>query len=541
MAGVGDVDGDGLDDVAVAAVVADTFGRTNNGRVYVVPGKPSTTTVDLTQPGSSIMSLDGSASEERLGSVAAAGDVDGDGVGDLVVGSYAATPHGATAPVAGAAWAVSGAVRGELDLATLDDEGFKVVGPTRARDRLGISVDGAGDVNDDGLDDLLLGGDGVTNAATGPRSGSAWVVFGSASHETVDAGALEVSGRGYWITGAVQGDATGYSVAGIGDVNGDGRPDALIGAYGYDPVNPASPAATMSGAGAAYVVYGKADTAPLALAALAPEQGYRIDGLAAGDRFGRQVGAVGDVDANGAADFAIGSDFAAREGRVQGGEVRLALLPAAAGSPPADPGLPILRSPEIVTATTGGQIRLELLCPADTSGCTGSVKLHAAGGAVPFSLAPGQGADVLVTPNGGNLGKLQKAGRLDDEVLLAAQGRGQWLRHQSRIVVLSLPTVPAPLAAAIPAAHAYGLWEPTALRHLPEDAARPLRGRRARRQAIPDLASADDHEPRHGAAVHLRARARCGPARVGRLRVGGGAALELEQETPHRNPVRRRR
>lgn len=87
----------------------------------------------------------------------------------------------------------------------------------------------------------------------------------------------------------------------------------------------------MAGAGAVWVVYGKADDDTQDLAALTAAAGYRIDGLAAGDRFGRQVARVGDVDGNGAADFAAGGDFSARPlapatPRSQAGEATIALM-----------------------------------------------------------------------------------------------------------------------------------------------------------------------------------------------------------------------
>ncbi|WP_421118680.1 Ig-like domain repeat protein [Aquihabitans daechungensis] len=348
MSPVGDLNADGLADFAVAEVAADTQGRTNNGRVWVVAGRDEISDVDLLNPtaGQLVMTVDGAISEERVGNVARVGDVNGDGVDDFLLGAYTSTPWGAGVAVPGAAYVVFGGsgATGEIDTANLGSRGFTIVGPTRQRDRLGISVSAAGDLNADGKADLLIGADGVANAATGPRNGGAAVVFGSAATDRVYTDPAAASGqsvftcegtvtdpgscpapvrRGYWIDGAVAGDSTGYSVAGIGDVNGDDVPDLALGAYGFDPANPAG--GTFSGAGAAYVVFGAPGAVTQSLASLPAAGGYRIDGTAAGDRFGRQVGLIGDFDGNGVRDLAVGADFAARGG-AQNGEVTVALF-----------------------------------------------------------------------------------------------------------------------------------------------------------------------------------------------------------------------
>jgi len=350
MAPVGDLNNDGLADFGVAEVAADTQGRTNNGRVWVIAGREDISDVDLTDPaaGQVLMTVDGAYNEERIGNIASAGDVNGDGTDDFVLGSYVSTPWGTSVAATGAAYVVFGGAgaTGEIDTLDLGSKGFTINGPTRQRDRLGISVSPAGDIDGDGKADLLIGADGVTNAATGNRSGGAAVVFGAASTDRVYTDPTAANGhavftcaapapvaatdpctdparRGYWIDGAVTNDSTGYSVAGIGDVNGDHVPDLALGAYGFDPENPAG--GTFSGAGATYVVFGKADAVTQSLASLPAEDGYRIDGTAAGDRFGRQVGLVGDFDGNGVRDLAIGADFAARGG-TQNGEVTVALF-----------------------------------------------------------------------------------------------------------------------------------------------------------------------------------------------------------------------
>ncbi|MCU1369985.1 MAG: hypothetical protein JWO77_1179, partial [Ilumatobacteraceae bacterium] len=199
MAPVGDLNADGLDDFGVAEVAADTRGRTNNGRVWVVAGRDEISDVDLTAPtaGQLVMTVDGAYDQERIGSIASVGDVNGDRIDDFLLGAYVSTPWGAGIAAPGAAYVVFGGAgaTGEIDTLALGSKGFTINGPTRQRDRLGIAVSAAGDIDGDGLADLLIGADGVTNAATGNRSGGAAVVFGSASTDRVYTDPLAANGQ----------------------------------------------------------------------------------------------------------------------------------------------------------------------------------------------------------------------------------------------------------------------------------------------------------------------------------------------------------
>ena len=149
--------------------------------------------------------------------------------------------------------------------------GFVLNGAS-AGDWAGNRVDGAGDVNGDGLDDFIIGARQVDT--NGADSGAAYVVFGRKDGGDVDLSDIEAGIGGFVLNGLSAGDLAGTSVHGGGDVNGDGLADIIVGAMEDDPNGDNS--------GAAFVVFGKKDTAAVELSAIeAGTGGFVINGASA--------------------------------------------------------------------------------------------------------------------------------------------------------------------------------------------------------------------------------------------------------------------
>ena len=317
VSSAGDVNGDGYDDLIIGANQANPNGS-RSGETYVVYGgasAPDTAGVLALSAldGSNGFRLDGIERGDRAGySVSSAGDVNGDGYDDLIIGAYEADPGGNGN--AGETYVVYGGASapgtdGVLALSALDgSNGFRLDG-IDGNDRSGASVSSAGDVNGDGYDDLIIG---ANQADPGGRdlAGETYLVYGGASAPG-SGGVLALSAldgtNGFILNGVDPSDRSSRSVSSAGDVNGDGYDDLIIGAYGADPGG-------NSGAGESYVVYGGA-SAPgtggvLALSALDGTNGFTLNGINAYDRAGISVSAAGDVNGDGYDDLIIGADEA---------------------------------------------------------------------------------------------------------------------------------------------------------------------------------------------------------------------------------------
>ena len=315
VSSAGDVNGDGYDDLIIGARGADPNGGRNTGETYIIYGgasAPGTEGVlDLSMlDGSNGFTLTGIDGGDWSGwSVSLAGDVNGDGYDDLIIGARWADPNGDSR--AGETYVVYGGASapgtgGMLDLSALNGANGFILTGIDAGDVSGQSVSSAGDVNGDGYDDLIIGArDADPNGDS--RAGETYVVYGGASAPgtggVLNLGALDGT-NGFILTGIDASDLSGTSVSSAGDVNGDGYDDLIIGAISADPNGD-------SGAGETYVVYGGAN-APgtggvLDLSSLNGTNGFTLTGIDAGDRFGWSVSSAGDVNGDGYDDLIIGA------------------------------------------------------------------------------------------------------------------------------------------------------------------------------------------------------------------------------------------
>jgi len=281
----GDVNGDGYADILVGAVQYPT--GASRGKAYVYHGAGDGLQLSPT------FTLTGEDNRDYFGlPVATAGDVDGDGYTDIIVGAYNYANGRGRVYVYPGGW--EGLSISPAFTATGENEG----------DQFGAWVATAGDVNGDGYADVIVG----APAYPGGRRGKVYVYHGSETGLSAT--------FGFTLTGENSGDGFGFPVASAGDVNGDGYADIVIGAPGYSSGNYR---------GKVYVYYGSGG-------GLVGTPAFTAVGESDGDSFGISAAMAGDVNGDGYADLIVGANrFHAGTGKVyvyHGGSAGLDVPPA---------------------------------------------------------------------------------------------------------------------------------------------------------------------------------------------------------------------
>lgn len=318
VSGVGDVNGDGIDDIILsgAGELELDFPAPRRAESYVIFGS-----TDGFLPSFDLESLNGSngftITNLDTPLAGAAGDINGDGFADLLIGdiqdNYLNYGFGPAE-----AYVIFGSDQGfpsTLDSQELDGtNGFTLQGFIRGN-VVGGAVNQAGDINGDGIDDLVVGAPLKIPSLTPDQKGLAYVLFGSRDGFEANISLADLDGtNGFVIESIGPYDGVGFSVDSAGDINGDGLSDLVIGASGVGSNGNEE-------SGAAYIIFGQTNgfASSLNLADLDGQNGFVLEGAAAGDEAGADVSGAGDVNNDGVDDLIIGAPKVDINGKLDAG------------------------------------------------------------------------------------------------------------------------------------------------------------------------------------------------------------------------------
>jgi len=324
VSGAGDINGDGFDDVIVGASSYDA-GQSNEGAAFIFLG--SATGIADGDPDTADTQIESNQANAFMGSsVAGIGDVNDDGYDDVIIGAYL---YDAGEEDEGAAFVFLGSAAGiaDGDPSTADAQ----IESDQVNANMGASVAGAGDVDDDGYADVIVGAyrydTGLANLQCTKCSGICPPTFtqqgfhpfecceGPGIGECLNEGAAFVflgSASGIASGGPADADTMlasdnetswlGWSVAGAGDVNGDGYDDVIAGAMAWDVIRP--PQIPHADRGSVFIFLG----GPAGVADGTPDTAAtHLQGTKSRSLFGNSVAGAGDINGDGFDDMIVGA------------------------------------------------------------------------------------------------------------------------------------------------------------------------------------------------------------------------------------------
>ncbi|MEM9561346.1 MAG: hypothetical protein AAGA93_01930, partial [Actinomycetota bacterium] len=316
LASIGDVDGDGIADLAIGAP-GDDDGGSARGAVHILFLNTDGTVKGEQKISDTAGGLTATLtnSDEFGHAISGLGDVDGDGIADIAVGTWGDDDGGTDRGGIHVLFLnADGTVKGEQKIsdtagglaATLDDG-----------DRFGAALSGLGDVDGDGINDLAVDARYDDDGGTG--RGAVYVLF--LDDDGTVKGEQKISDTAGGLTAALEnGDNFGSGTAGIGDLDGDGVPDLVVGATGDDDGGSAT--------GAVYVLLLNSDGTVKGEQKISDTTGGLVNPIADNQLFGRDVTGLGDYDGDGTIDIAVGNWAAPGTGSARGG-IRVLSLDAA--------------------------------------------------------------------------------------------------------------------------------------------------------------------------------------------------------------------